>query len=91
MITIHDVAKMAKTSTATVSHVINGTRFVSDELQIKVKNAMAELNYKPNMMARGLKGGSMKTIGVVVPDCTNTFFSEIARAIDRCCFAMELI
>lgn len=87
MITIHDVAKMAKTSTATVSHVINGTRFVSDELQIKVKKAMAELNYKPNMMARGLKGGSMKTIGVVVPDCTNTFFSEIARAIDRCCFA----
>ncbi|MBK5201184.1 MAG: LacI family DNA-binding transcriptional regulator [Spirochaetaceae bacterium] len=87
MITIHDVAKMAGTSTATVSHVINGTRFVSDELQIKVKNAMDELNYKPNMMARGLKGGSMKTIGVVVPDCTNTFFSEIARAIDRCCFS----
>ncbi|MCK9190127.1 MAG: LacI family transcriptional regulator [Sphaerochaetaceae bacterium] len=87
MITIHDVAKMAGTSTATVSHVINGTRFVSDELQKKVKEAMKELNYKPNMMARGLKGGSMKTIGVIVPDCTNTFFSEISRAIDRCCFA----
>jgi len=87
MITIHDVAKMAGTSTATVSHVINGTRFVSDELQKKVREAMKELNYKPNMMARGLKGGSMKTIGVIVPDCTNTFFSEISRAIDRCCFA----
>ena len=40
MITIHDVAKMAGTSTATVSHVINGTRFVSDELQKKVREAM---------------------------------------------------
>ena len=87
MITIHDVAKMAGTSTATVSHVINGTRFVSDELKQKVNDAMKSLNYKPNIMARGLKGGSLKTIGVVVPDCTNTFFAEIARAIDRFCFA----
>ena len=67
MITIHDVAKMAGTSTATVSHVINGTRFVSDELKQKVNDAMKSLNYKPNIMARGLKGGSLKTIGVVVP------------------------
>lgn len=87
MKTIHDVARLARTSTATVSHVINGTRFVSDELTKKVKDAMAELDYQPNMMARGLKGGSLKTIGVIVPDCTNNFFSEISRAIDRFCFA----
>jgi LacI family transcriptional regulator len=87
MKTILDVAKTARTSTATVSHVINGTRFVSDELQKRVRVAMEELNYNPNMMARGLKGGSMKTIGLIVPDCTNTFFSEISRKIDSCCFS----
>ncbi|MCK9171109.1 MAG: LacI family transcriptional regulator [Treponema sp.] len=88
MITINDVAKKAGVSTATVSHVCNNTRYVSDDLRQKVFSAMNELNYKPNLMARGLKGGSLKTIGLIVPDCTNFFFAEISRAIDRCCFSM---
>ena len=87
MNTLKDVAKLAGVSTATVSHVINGTRFVSDSLQDKVKSAMKELDYQPNMMARALKVGFQKTIGVIVPDCTNPFFSEIARALDRYCFS----
>jgi LacI family transcriptional regulator len=88
MITIHDVAKKAGVSTATVSHVCNNTRYVSDDLRQKVFDAMKELNYKPNLMARRLKGGSLKTIGLIVPDCTNFFFAEISRAIDRCCFSL---
>jgi LacI family transcriptional regulator len=86
MKTINDVAKLAGVSNATVSHVINGTRFVSEPLIEKVKEAMKQLNYQPNMMARGLKGGSLKTIGVIVPDCTNSFFAEISRAINHYCF-----
>lgn len=87
MNTLKDVAKLAGVSTATVSHVINGTRFVSEELQQKVNNAMAELDYRPNMMARALKMGFQKTIGIIVPDCTNPFFAEISRSIDRYCFS----
>ena len=87
MNTLKDVAKLAGVSTATVSHVINGTRFVSDELQKKVNDAMSALDYQPNMMARALKIGFQKTIGVIVPDCTNPFFAEISRAIDRYCFS----
>ncbi len=87
MNTLKDVAKLAGVSTATVSHVINGTRFVSDELQKKVNDAMSALDYQPNMMARALKMGFQKTIGVIVPDCTNPFFAEISRAIDRYCFS----
>ena len=87
MNTLKDVAKLAGVSTATVSHVINGTRFVSEELQEKVNNAMAQLDYRPNMMARALKMGNQKTIGVIVPDCTNPFFAEISRSIDRYCFS----
>ncbi|MGD1823588.1 MAG: LacI family DNA-binding transcriptional regulator [Pleomorphochaeta sp.] len=87
MNTLKDVAKLAGVSTATVSHVINGTRYVSEELQKKVNDAMKDLDYQPNMMARALKMGFQKTIGVIVPDCTNPFFAEISRAIDRYCFS----
>ncbi|AEE15711.1 substrate-binding domain-containing protein [Treponema brennaborense] len=87
MHTIHEVAKLAGVSTATVSHVCNNTRYVSDDLRRKVLDAMAALQYKPNVIARGLRGGSLKSIGLVVPDCTNTFFAEIARAVDRVCFS----
>jgi LacI family transcriptional regulator len=86
--TIYEVAKLAGVSTATVSHVCNNTRYVSDDLRKKVMDAMNALNYKPNTIARGLRGGSLKSIGLIVPDCTNTFFAEMARATDRVCFSL---
>jgi LacI family transcriptional regulator len=86
--TIYEVAKLAGVSTATVSHVCNNTRYVSDDLRKKVVDAMNALKYKPNTIARGLRGGSLKSIGLVVPDCTNSFFAEIARATDRVCFSL---
>jgi len=46
--TINDVAKRAGVSTTTVSHIINGTRYVSDELKVKVEAAIRELGYRPN-------------------------------------------
>lgn len=88
MSTIKDVAKAAGVSISTVSHVINGTRFVSEALHAQVHDAMALLDYQPNALARGLRrGGQTKTIGLVIPDNSNPFFAEIARSIEGHAFA----
>jgi len=81
--TINDVAKLAGVSTTTVSHIINGTRYVSDELKERVEKAIAELGYRPNSMARGLRRGESKTLGLIVPDNSNPFFAEILRSIEN--------
>lgn len=82
MVNIKEVADLAKVSTTTVSHVINNTRYVSDELVERVNKAMEELNYHPNSLARGLRSGKTKTIGLVIPDISNQFFAEISRKIE---------
>jgi len=81
--TIIDVARLAGVSTTTVSHFINGTRYVSDDLRDRVEKAIAELGYRPNSMARGLRKGESKTIGLIVPDNSNPFFAEILRSIEN--------
>ena len=53
--TIRDVAERANVSTTTVSHVINGTRRVSEDLRLRVHQAMQELGYRPNILARSLR------------------------------------
>jgi LacI family transcriptional regulator len=80
--TIRDVARLAGVSTTTVSHVINETRYVSDQLRTRVLAAMDELNYRPNVLARGLRRGETRTIGLIVPDNSNPFFAEIARIVE---------
>lgn len=80
--TIKEVAKRAGVSISTVSHVINKTRYVSEELEKKVVAAMEELNYHPNSLARSLRSGTSKTIGLVLPDNSNPFFADIARIIE---------
>jgi LacI family transcriptional regulator len=80
--TINDVARLAGVSITTVSHVINGTRFVSEDLRKRVADAMQTLNYQPNSLARSLRMGLSKSIGLIVPDISNLFFAEIARAIE---------
>ncbi len=82
MATIRDVAKLAGVSIATVSHVINETRYVSDQLIGRVKRAMEELDYHPNLLASSLRGGETKTIGLIIPDISNQFFAEISRKIE---------
>lgn len=82
VVTIRDVAQAAGVSITTVSHTINGTRRVSEELRARVLQAMAELNYRPNVLARGLRLGQTKTIGLIIPDNSNLFFAEMARAIE---------
>lgn len=81
-VTIKDVAKQAGVSIATVSHVINETRFVREETQRKVLDAIEALNYHPNAAARGLVTNSTRKIGLVVSDITNPFFTAVARGVE---------
>jgi len=82
MATIREVAESAGVSYATVSHVINNTRLVSQETRERVVAAMAALNYRPNALARSLRQGKTNTIGLVLPDSANPFFAEISRSIE---------
>ena len=82
MVTIREVAESAGVSYATVSHVINNTRVVSQETRERVLAAMAALNYRPNALARSLRQGKTNTIGLVLPDSANPFFAEISRGIE---------
>ncbi len=66
----------------TVSHVVNGTRFVSEELKKRVHLAMEELAYKPNAVARSLRVKESRTIGLVIPDSTNPYFAEIGWGVE---------
>jgi LacI family transcriptional regulator len=86
MATMSDVARVANVSIATVSHVINGTRFVSAERVERVHAAMQELGYTPDATARSLRVGRTDTIGLVVPDNTNPFFAALARWIEEAGF-----
>jgi LacI family transcriptional regulator len=82
MTTIREVAESAGVSYATVSHVINNTRVVSQETRARVLEAMAALNYRPNALARSLRQGKTNTIGLVLPDSANPFFAEISRSVE---------
>ena len=80
--TIHDVARMADVSTATVSHVINNTRFVSEQVAKRVRDAMKETNYRSNYVARALRSSKTKTIGVIIPDITNPFYARMVHSLE---------
>lgn len=82
MATIKDVARHASVSTATVSNVLTGRRFVSEALRAAVLNAVTELDYRPNAVARTLKTRRTNTVGVLVPDVANPFFNRLVKAID---------
>lgn len=81
--TIKDVAKTAGVSTATVSNVLTQKKYVSDEVTLKVKAAMKELNYQPNSIARSLKVKKTFRVGIMVPDITNPFFGEIVESAEK--------
>ncbi len=83
---MRDVAKQAGVSVTTVSHVVNETRPVSDELRRRVITAMTELGYQPNALARSLRRKQTHTLGMIVPDSANPFFAEVARGIEDTSF-----
>jgi len=77
--TIKDVAKDAGVSIATVSHVINSTRHVSEELTTRVRESLAKLDYHPDCVARSLRTQRTHSIGLIVSDISNPFFSVLVR------------
>lgn len=87
MPTINDVAEKAGVSITTVSYVITGKRFVSEDLQNRVRQAMEKVGYRPNNLARSLRLGKTDTIGLIIPDNSNLFFAEISRYIEDIGFA----
>jgi DNA-binding LacI/PurR family transcriptional regulator len=86
MSSIKDVAREAGVSTATVSHVINNTRFVSEEVRGRVLAAVEKCGYYPNADARSLASGRSHVIGLVVSDISNPFFPELVKSIESAAF-----
>ena len=80
--TIHDVARLARVSIATVSAVVNKKGRVSPELTERVQKALEALDFQPHQLARSLKMQHTRTIGVVIPDVTNLFFAEVVRSVE---------
>jgi DNA-binding LacI/PurR family transcriptional regulator len=78
---IKDVAKKAGVSISTVSNVINGTKYVSDELIIKINDAIKELQYEVDPVARSLKNKKTMTIGVVITNINRIFFPQVIKGI----------
>jgi LacI family transcriptional regulator len=81
--TIHEVARAAGVSVATVSRVVNNaSNRVRPDTRARVMTAVARLRYQPNLVARGLRKRVTRTIGLIVPDISNPFFPAIARGIE---------
>ena len=86
MATIKDVARLAGVSYTTVSHVLNQTRPVSSDARERVLAAVKELDYVPSALARSLRSKVTGSIGLIIPNNTNPYFSELARGIEDHCY-----
>jgi LacI family transcriptional regulator len=86
MATIKDVAQLANVSFTTVSHVVNGTRFVSERTREKVLSAVEKLRYVPSATARALKTKRSHIVGMIMPSNSNPFFAEVVRGVEDVCF-----
>ncbi|HYO44065.1 MAG TPA: LacI family DNA-binding transcriptional regulator [Candidatus Limnocylindrales bacterium] len=82
MATLHDVARHAGVSPMTVSRVVNGTGPVSPERRARVEQALADVGYMPNAVARNLRTKRSDTVGLVLPDMTNPFFTTLAQGVE---------
>lgn len=81
-VTIYDVAREANVSMATVSRVVNANQNVKPATRKKVLKVIEELGYRPNAVARGLASKKTTTVGVIIPDISNSLYAELARGIE---------
>ncbi len=88
MATMKQVAERAGVSISTVSHVINNTRVVSDDVRRRVLGIIDEMRYVPSAVARSLKNDKTNTIGVLVPNSSNPYFAEMIRWIEDTAFEL---
>jgi DNA-binding LacI/PurR family transcriptional regulator len=79
MVTIREIAKALGVSLSTVSAVVNKRRYVSAAMRARVEKALQDANYQPNQLARGLRLRKSRTIGLIVPDLANPFYSHLVR------------
>tara|TARA_B100000749_G_scaffold275635_1_gene261575 strand:- start:6104 stop:7120 length:1017 start_codon:yes stop_codon:yes gene_type:complete len=77
-VTLADVAAVVGVSAKTVSNVVNGTGWVSDDMRARILAAIRELDYRPNLAARQLRGGSSGLLALAVPDLREPYFAEFA-------------
>lgn len=80
--TIKDVAKLSGVSISTVSRVLNNPELVVQDKREKVQEAIRQLHYSPNALARGLIHKRTKTLGVLIPDISNLFYAEVLRGME---------
>jgi LacI family transcriptional regulator len=78
---MNDVARLAEVGTMTVSRVLNGSARVSQEATERVRAAIEELDYRPNELARALRGERTRTIGLILPYLYDPFFAVSAHAV----------
>lgn len=91
MATIADVARLAGVATSTVSHVLNGTRFVSPETTSAVREAVRALGYAPNTVARALARSTTNTIGLAISSTKHRYFSDVINAIEEECSKLGMM
>ncbi len=82
-VTVKDVARYADVSISTVSRVLTGSAPVSPKLRQRVIEAVDELGYRPNALARGLRVRRTAVIGLIIPDISNPFFGQLARVVEE--------
>lgn len=87
--TLADVASRAGVSAMTVSRVVNGAEGVGERTRRRVQEAIEELGYRPNIVARGLKASRSGTLGLLVTDITNPYFPEIVRGAEDVAFRAD--
>jgi len=85
--TIKDVASKAGVSIATVSRVLNGSRYVSPALRERVMSAMQSLGYQPNAIAQGLRRQATHSVGLLIPRINEPFFAQFAFALEKTFFS----
>lgn len=88
MASIRDVARKANVGATTVSRVLNGSGYVSEDTRKKIEDAMNELNYTPNELARNLFHKKTGIIAVIVPDASHPFFAEFVKNVESLLYGM---
>jgi len=81
--TLKDVAERVGVSAKTVSNVVNGTGWVTDDLKARVQAAIVDLGYRPNVAARNLRSGRTGMVAVALPDLSQPYFAELASDLVR--------
>jgi len=90
--TIKDVARISESSIATVSRVLNNSEYpVKQELRERILKVAEEIDYKPNIFSKMLKGAASKEIGIIIPSISNPFYAQLVSSVERECLKRNYI